>query len=191
MAKPRFRPYPQAGTITIANGEEHVIKKGGNFLRVKSADQTFTLRLDDDVELIASVNDVFRLTEEDAFKELTVVNDSGSSLTFQLEIGFGAVDTNSLSIAGTVKTAGGATRTHGVDTVGVAASQLMAQNNDRTGWFVYNNGTVPIYIGSDNTVTTANGTPIPVGGGLGGDDTDEVWAISGTAGQDVRHWEVA
>jgi predicted phage tail protein len=119
-----------------------------------------------------------------------IVNDSGSSLTFQLDIGEGGVETNSLSISGTVKTSGGATRTHGASTVGVAASQLIAQNNDRTGWLVTNNGTATIYIGSDNTVTTANGTPVLAGATIGGDDTDEVWAISGTAGQDARHWEV-
>lgn len=191
MATPRFRPYPQNGPITIANGEELPIPRAGNFVRVKSADQTFTLVLDNDIELSASVNDVFRLTEGDKFDTLTVKNESGSSLTFQLEVGQGSVDTNSLTIAGTVKTAGGATRSHGATAVGVGATKLLNQNNDRTGWYIYNNGTVPMFIGSDNTVTVANGTPIPVGGGLGGDDTDEVWAISTVAAEDARHWEAS
>lgn len=93
------------------------------------------------------------------------------------------------AIATKVKVGGGNSRVHAASTVGVAAAQIYSANSTRTSWYVYNNGTVPIYIGSDNTVTIANGTPIPPGAGHGGDDGEEVWAISGTAGQDARHWE--
>lgn len=105
MAIPRLRPYPQNGAITIANGVEHPIEKGGNFIRVRQSDQTFTILLDDDVELKAEQNDVFQLTDDDEFKSLAVINDSGANLTFQLEIGYGEVKTNNVSISGTLKAA--------------------------------------------------------------------------------------
>tara|TARA_R110002124_G_scaffold266813_1_gene433800 strand:+ start:10492 stop:11067 length:576 start_codon:yes stop_codon:yes gene_type:complete len=191
MSKLRLSQYPTKGTITIADGEELQVNVAGTFCRVRSADQDFLIHFDNGSSAHVGLNDALNFDKEQAFNNLMIVNDSGAALTFQLDIGYGSVETNSLAINGTVKTAGGAARAHDVDTVGVAAVQLMAQNNSRTGWFIYNNGTAPIFVGSDNTITAANGTPIPVGGGMGGDDTDEIWAISGTAGHDVRHWEAS
>lgn len=89
-----------------------------------------------------------------------------------------------------IKTKGGAGRTHGVDTVGTSAVELMAANADRTGWYVFNNGSVDIFIGDSGAVTDADGTPVPPKTGIGGDDGDAIHAISGSAGQDVRHFEV-
>ena len=104
MSFPRMRPYPQQGSIAIANGDELHIPIGGSFLRVREADQAFKIVLDQDVELAAEENDVFRLKEGDKFKSITVFNNSGAVLTFQLEIGDGSVETNNISISGTIKT---------------------------------------------------------------------------------------
>lgn len=191
MVKPRFRQYPQNGTITIADGTTHIIETGGNFVRVKQADQDFNLVLDDDIELNASVNDVFRFTEGDTFKRVVVQNNSGADLTFQLEIGFGAVDTNTLSIQGSVKTAGGSTRNYGSDTLSTTAKEIISSNINRTGWEIYNNSSVTIYIGSDSSVTASNGRPIPAGGSFGWNDTDAVFAIAESgSGNDIRYQEV-
>ena len=96
--RPRFQAYPKRGAITIADGDIYPLNVGGNFVSIKSADQDFTLRLDDENEYDASVNRKFRLDESDSFKKVEVVNDSGSDLTFQIEIGFGDVDTNDIAI---------------------------------------------------------------------------------------------
>ena len=96
--RPRFQAYPKRGAITIADGDIYPIYVGGNFVSIKSADQAFTLRLDDRNEYDASVNRKFRLAESDSFKKVEVINDSGSDLTFQIEIGFGDVDTNDIAI---------------------------------------------------------------------------------------------
>ncbi len=72
-------------------------------------------------------------------------------------------------------------------TVGVAASLISASSSLTVSRVIYNNGTVPIFIGGANTVTTANGMPIPAGGYFTLDKSyGDIWAISGTAGQDVR-----
>lgn len=99
MAKPRVRQYPNQGTITIADGDQHVIERGGTFVRVRKADAEFKLLLDDDVENIAQQDNVFKMTEGDSFKKVTVVNDTGAPLTFQLEIGRGEVTSNAFSIS--------------------------------------------------------------------------------------------
>jgi len=96
--RPRFQAYPKRGAITIADGDIYPLYVGGNFVSIKSADQDFTLRLDDENEYDASVNRKFRLDESDSFKKVEVINDSGNDLTFQIEIGFGDVDTNDIAI---------------------------------------------------------------------------------------------
>lgn len=75
-------------------------------------------------------------------------------------------------------------------TVGVAAASLVAARASRVSVLIYNNGTATIYVGPSG-VTVASGVPIVVGGSLEERDyTGAIFAISGTAGQDVRVWEV-
>lgn len=102
MAKPRLRAYPKNGPITIADGEIYKIGRGGNFIRIKNASSEFTLRLDDGMEMPSVQNDVFRMTDGDFFGSVEVVNDTGGDLTFQLQIGQGAVETNNISISGDI-----------------------------------------------------------------------------------------
>jgi hypothetical protein len=136
--------------------------------------------------------DKYRLPEGFQFTQCFLVNDTGSSITAVIGVGDGDMETSgAVTISGSVVIDTGDTRAHGNDTVGTSAVELMAANSARRSWFVYNNGSVPIYVGSSSGVTTANGTPVPVGGGLGGDDAAAVFAISGSASQDVRHWEVS
>ena len=80
-------------------------------------------------------------------------------------------------------------------TVGLTASAIIsvedfssAAKDGRTTYEVYNNGTSVIYLGGSNAVTTANGIPVPAKASrtldlrLG----SVIYAISGSAGQDVR-----
>lgn len=78
------------------------------------------------------------------------------------------------------------------NTVGVSASVLVdpsavdPRRIDST--LIHNKGSVSIYIGGTNSVTTASGYEIAPGEALSlADlgDTDKVYAISGTAGQRV------
>ena len=97
--KARLRPYPQQGPITIANGVELPVERGGEFFRVRSANAEFTVRVDEDVELKVAQNGVYRFRDV-PFSKLTIINDSGDDLSFQLEVGRGEVETNSVSISG-------------------------------------------------------------------------------------------
>jgi hypothetical protein len=103
MARPRSRAYPNSGTITIADGDTYPINVTGNFINVKTADQPFIIVLDGTNELQAAANRRFKLTEQDTFKKLDIVNNSGSPLTFQLEVGFGSIESDDVTIVGGVK----------------------------------------------------------------------------------------
>jgi hypothetical protein len=83
MAKPRLRAYPTQGAITLSDGAIYPIERGGNFVRVKTADNAFTLRFDNDAYLPVVQNDVIRFTDGDKFGRLEIINDSGADLMFQ------------------------------------------------------------------------------------------------------------
>lgn len=76
-------------------------------------------------------------------------------------------------------------------TIGTSASLVVDQREVRTGVVVYNNGSATIYLGTDSSVTTSNGLPVAIGasGSLDG-YMGPVYAISGTASQDVRYLEI-
>jgi hypothetical protein len=72
-------------------------------------------------------------------------------------------------------------------TVGTTAVQLTGQYGGAIG--IFNNGAAAIFLGFDANVTTANGFPVPAGSGFSINseaNQNTLWAISGTAGQDVR-----
>jgi hypothetical protein len=79
--------------------------------------------------------------------------------------------------------------TVGTETVGLTAVELAATPlAGRRFITIQNEGTVDVFIGHANTVTTANGIKISKKSSATfelGEDID-VWAISGSAGQDVR-----
>lgn len=78
----------------------------------------------------------------------------------------------------------------GAVVVGVAATLVRAANASRRSILVQNNGTADIYVGSSAAVTVATGIRVPLGGGaFESQAIGAVYAISGTAGQDVRFSE--
>lgn len=81
------------------------------------------------------------------------------------------------------------TATVGTSAVELASSPLA----NRKKIIVQNNGDKAIYLGGANTVTTANGICIPKGASFELDwgPSVDLWAISSSAGQDVRIMEVA
>jgi hypothetical protein len=77
-------------------------------------------------------------------------------------------------------------------TVGTASAPLLAANATRRVATFLNNGTATVYISQTSPASTANGYPIPPGVEFVDDLTQVAWyAISGTAGQDMRIIEVS
>ena len=76
--------------------------------------------------------------------------------------------------------------------VGLTAVQVLALNTSRRVALISNNGAALIYLGKDNTVTTANGMNLAIGAALTDTEAGGAWwAISGTAAQDVRLIEIS
>src|SRR5690348_3684526 len=76
--------------------------------------------------------------------------------------------------------------------VGTAATLILAANANRYSANIVNNGSQTVYLGKDNTVTTANGFPLAAGEELEDRETTDAWygiVASGTA--DVRPVEVS
>lgn len=71
---------------------------------------------------------------------------------------------------------------YGTLTVGTSAVVVPSTSKVRT---IYNNGSVPVYLGDDASVTTSTGTPIQPGGNWKRAAV-VCYLISGTAGQNVR-----
>ena len=70
-------------------------------------------------------------------------------------------------------------------TVGLVAGQIAAADVDRAGLIIQNLGAADVYVGG-SAVTTASGIKIASGGVLTLETGAAVYAVSGSAGQDVR-----
>lgn len=76
--------------------------------------------------------------------------------------------------------------------VGTAATRIDQGTVNRKYIIIVNNGSATVYVGSSDTVTTANGLPIAAGASLSMNlgPSLQLWGIS-TATQDVRVLEAA
>lgn len=174
----------------------------GRFVRIADASSsTASLKIaiqDNAPDRFEALKKGGSITEGNGFDRIYFKNEAQAGEWVRVIISDGSedydVDNPSISvideIASPVRTKGGNNRSHKAVSVGTTAVKLLDANTDRTGWKVANNGAETIYIGSDGAVTVADGDPLPAGAVTGFDDTDAVYAISGTAGQDVRITEV-
>ena len=80
-------------------------------------------------------------------------------------------------------------------TVTTAATKIVDANSQRQSLIISNAGSVTVYIGPDDSVTTANGMPIVGYGNLSEDSggtrmqMGPVYGIVGAGTVDVRYWE--
>lgn len=74
----------------------------------------------------------------------------------------------------------------GAVSVGTSATRVVAGRSQRKSLVVQNLGAAAVYVGGPG-VTVAGGMQVPANGSLEVDGlSGDLWAISGTAGQDVR-----
>jgi hypothetical protein len=97
----RFRAYPK-NPITIADGTEYQLQVAGRMINVAQANATFEIIVDNSETLIGKANKRYIFDEGDEFKSIIINNNSGGDLTFQIEAGFGNVESDDISISGTV-----------------------------------------------------------------------------------------
>ena len=81
-------------------------------------------------------------------------------------------------------------------TVTDTATLILAANPNRISYFIVNNGSNTIYIGSDTSITTVNALPITPGANVDEDSggtkmyMGPIYGIAGVAqSSDIRYWE--
>jgi hypothetical protein len=73
-----------------------------------------------------------------------------------------------------------------------SAAQCLAANANRLRALIENNGVQTVYLGKDNTITTATGLPLASGASAEDDATTDAWyAITATGTGDLRIVEVS
>lgn len=136
------------------------------------------------------------LYEKQGFEAIYVKNDAQPGEWIELTISDGPDDfiyekptNNNINeiLEPVMGTGGKAGENVSVSVDNIAPVVLVAANAAGTGWIIQNLGAAAIYVGVDNTVTVANGIRIDANGGhLSWDYRGDIYAISGSAGNDVR-----
>lgn len=175
--------------ITIPANGQISMAATGEFVRCIESDANFEISFNSGPKVFMASGIARRTFKNEEFSSFELYNTTGSPIDVVLAWGYGDLEDGRLTVTGALNIAQASNRTHTVATVGVAAVKILDANAARKGWKVTNNGTATIFLGSDNTVTIANGEPLGAGAAAGWDDLDEIWAIS-DADQDVRITEI-
>jgi len=88
------------------------------------------------------------------------------------------------------------TSTYGAVTVDttVGGILIMASNPLRKGCLIVNNGSVTIYLGMDNSVTSSTGLPLAANATFNNSGFNDlwkgaIWGITASSSSDTRFWE--
>lgn len=176
--KPRIDQYPRSGSLTIADGQIYEIRRGGDFVRIKTASADIKLRIDNDQELTLSQNDVLRF-QNAPFKGLEVINNSGGNLSFQIEVGEGGVETNNVSISGALDVSKSATLDTAADqsiSSGGSPTSIAAANTARRELIVQNLDPANAVRIGDTNITATRGIKLDAGATFVLSTTAQVYA---------------
>lgn len=179
-------------THTIPAGASVKIPTNARFIRGMASESNYRLRLDGGPLVEFGTGIAYESPE--TFTEVELFNDSAAAQTIKVAIAKGYVDDNRLvgqvDISGGIRTAANRTAAHGAVSVGVAAVLVVAENTARGNILVQNLGAADVYLGTSAGVTTANGILVAAGGGVAVlTITADIYAISGSAGNDCRYLE--
>lgn len=178
----------QTINLIFTAGQEITHAVAGRYVRLLSASAVVKVAADGgsffDLELGIGVEMARQ------FSTLRIV--SATAQTVMLAVADVRVDDNRL--VGNVDITGGldtrevlpTTLSNAAVTVGTSAVVVAASNINRRSALIVNSGAAVVYVGGLG-VTTANGIPVPaLGGAIDLSATAAIYAISGSAGNDVR-----
>lgn len=182
-----MQTFPTSGALTIAPGDNLVVDVPGNFFRVLQASGSLVVAFDDDGQA-AFVEPGLAIYRDKAFSRLRLTNTSAVAVgNVMVAVGFGRYDDNRLQYSGGIVIELGAALTSSAVSVGTAAVQIATALSARKSLIIQNLGASDIFVGGAG-VTTATGIKVAGSGGSLALDkqTGAVYAISASAGQDVR-----
>ena len=153
----RLQAYPKNGTISIASGSALVyVVPHSTILNISSADQIFTVRIDDAYELIGKQNKRYGFPDA-PFTKVELINTAAATLNVQVEIGAGNVESDDVTITGTIDVDVQApltiTTTADNSIAANTTEQILAVNADRKEAIVTNlyANTDPVRVGDAST----------------------------------------
>lgn len=178
-------------TRTLGANEETVLNVAGSTaVQCTSATADFTIRPDDQNPVVLANGLGIRYRENERFNTLRITN-GPTAQTVEIYIGAGDVIDNRFSVSGALTTRKLAAQSsaYGNATVGTTASQIRGENTGRSSIAIQNLGPGVLYVGTDGSVTTANGLQVFVGGTLTLEVDDAIHAIASAGSTDVRYLE--
>ena len=175
--------------FTVPAGGQDARPAGGNFIKLKySTEEVRVIAETKDGRNIADLRMTAgtSLTLVERYETIRVSNATAGTVYASLILGLGDVQDSELT--GNITVDLGATLSNAAHVVGVAAAELLATSATRRSIVILNNSAGDIYLGSDATVTTANGLKITAGQTITIDKAPQaaVFAIGSGAGLDVR-----
>ena len=178
-------------SLTVAAGAEVGLPFRGDYVRNFNQVGTGPLMLSLDGGPFSEFKEgaFYRLPPGRFFKDLRFRNDGGASLTAEIGVSLGKFGYDSLVVSGGISVKGGCSDFDGNPvSVGVSATQILAENTSRTSGHV-RAGSADLYIASANTVTTANGYLVPSGGVVNIGHTAAVWGVRAAGSADAHGYE--
>lgn len=173
----------------LAANEEAVIDAGGaDFVQCTAGSADFSILIDGKNPVAMASGLGFRFLEK--FNQLRIIN-GASGQTVGLYLGDGQVidNRNVSSSVAPIRVQANQTTSYAAVSVGVAATLIAAANTSRGNIMVQNLGTGVVYLGTDASVTTANGIELAVGQVVTLTNDDAIYGISTIAATDVRYLE--
>ncbi len=183
--------------LKVAAGEEVTLNVSGEFVYVLECDQpSFLMAMDESGLDYAKIRTYVRVEQGAEYRSLRISNPNAGALNLKVIAGFGEYSDDEVLIGGSITVSNfppttAATFSTAAVPVGVAAVSVIAANAARKSVTIQNNGTAEIELGG---AAVAVGAGLIVAGGTAytlDKTTAEIFAISGTDGQDVRVLEEA
>lgn len=169
-----------------ANEEVNPSIPQSNFIRCTSGSGVFTVYPSDLSPLVLSNGLGAKFTQ--LFNTVRIKN-GATPQTIELYIGQGDIDDSRLSVSGGIPTAGNAGATYGAVSVGTTATVIRTANTNRASCLVQNLGSAPMYLGTDASVTTANGLEVGAGSSATLTFQSAIYGIVASGSNDVRFIE--
>jgi hypothetical protein len=176
-------------TVTLEANKEVVIPETGRYLRIISGSASLAITPDTDGQMTGFQVGMGWKADK-PFKILRLLSETLQIV--QIMIVNGSIDDDRANIDGDIDaTSKGSILSNAAHTVGIAAAELLAANTTRRSVIVQNLSAGDIYLGSDNTVTTATGLKVASLQSVTLDKAAPaaIYAIGSGAGLDVRTLE--
>jgi hypothetical protein len=164
-----MQAYPKNGTLALADGDS-VPYDGlvASVISVAQADRSFIIKIDDTYELVGRNNKRYRMPEGKTFTKVEVINESGATLNFQLEIGDGGVESDDVTIVGTVAVAvqahsGLSTSPDDSITANTTEEVLAANTNRKEAWITNLSANTDVIRVGDSSTDATQGFEIAPG----------------------------